>query len=175
MIDHSPAAPAAPSTASLRSLQGPRLAFVMHHVINPLMRWGLAGPLHARFGSDTLMVLSFTGRRTGKRYRFPIGYMQQGSTLISYSPFSWWRSLRSGAPVTVTVRGRTLQGRAEAITDTAIVEAGMLVYLRHNPGDAKYFEVEIGPGGEPDAADVARAAQRNVQVRIQLEDTDPAG
>lgn len=174
MIDQQSGSRAARSSGSVRSLQGPLVAFLMHHLINPVMRWGLAGPLHARFGSDTLMVLSFIGRRSGKRYRFPIGYMRQGSTLVSYSPFSWWRSLSSGAPVTVTVRGRALQGRAEAITDTAIVEPGMLVYLRHNPGDARYFDVKIGADGEPDAADVARAAQRNVQVRIQLDDTERA-
>ena len=174
MIDAQPGSPAARSSGSVRSLQGPLVAFLMHHLINPLMGWGLSGRLHARFGSDTLMVLSFIGRRSGKRYRFPIGYMQQGSTLISYSPFSWWRSLRDGAPVTVTLRGRALEGRAEAITDSAIVEAGMLVYLRHNPGDARYFDVKIGPGGEPDAADVARAAQRNVQVQIHLDETERA-
>ena len=166
--------PAAPSTASLRALQGPVMAVLMRHLINPVMRWGLAGPLHPHFGSETLMILSFVGRRSGKRYRFPIGYMRQGSTLFSYSPFSWWRSLSNGAPVTVTVRGRALTGRAEAITDTAIVEPGMLVYLRHNPGDAKYFDVKIGPDGDPDPADVARAARRNVQVRIQLDDAERA-
>jgi hypothetical protein len=141
----------------------------MHHLINPIMRWGLAGPLHARFGSDTLMVLSFTGRKSGKRYRFPIGYMQEESTLISYSPFSWWCALRGGAPVTVALRGRRLNGHAEVIADTAAVESGMLMYLRHNPGDAKYFDVKIGPDREPDRGDVARAAPRNVQLRIQLE------
>jgi hypothetical protein len=98
--------------------------------------------------------------------------MRQGATLFSYSPFSWWRSLSGGAPVTVILRGRAIQGRAEAITDTAVVEAGLLVYLRHNPGDARYFDVKIGPDGEPDPADVARAAQRNVQVRIQLADAE---
>jgi hypothetical protein len=175
MIDEQPRSPTARSSNSVRSRQGPLVAFLMHHLINPVMRWGLAGPLHARFGSDTLMVLSFSGRRSGKRYRFPIGYMRQGSTLFSYSPFSWWRSLISGAPVTVTVRGRVIQGRAEAITDTAMVEAGMLVYLRHNPGDARYFDVKIGPDGAPDAADVASAAQRNVQLRIQLDDSERAG
>jgi len=174
MIDHHLGSPSVRSAGSVRSLQGPLVAFLMQHLINPIMCWGLAGRFHARFGSDTLMILSFIGRRSGKRYRFPIGYMRQGSTLVSYSPFSWWRSLRGGAPVTVTVRGRAMQGRAEAITDTAIVESGMLVYLRHNPGDARYFEVKIGPNGEPDAAAVARAAHRNAQVRIQLEHTERA-
>jgi hypothetical protein len=146
----------------------------MHHLINPSMRWGLAGPLHKQFGSDTLMILSFTGARSGNRYRFPIGYMQQGSTLISYSPFSWWRSLRGGAPVAVTLRGQVLQGRADVITDTAVVERGMLAYLRHNPGDAKYFHVRVGADGEPDAANVATAARRNVQLRIQLDHLEHA-
>jgi hypothetical protein len=45
----------------------------------------------------------------------------------------------------------------------------LAVYLRHNPGDAKYFYVALDRDRQPVAADVERAAQRNVQIRVTLD------
>ena len=78
---------------SMRSQHGQLWALLTRGVINPLMRRLLASRLHAYLGSDTLMVLSFRGRRSGRQLSFPIGYLQEGSTLICYSPFGWWRNL----------------------------------------------------------------------------------
>ena len=140
---------------------------LMHRVINPVMRRLLAGRFHRRIGSDMIMVLSFRGRRSGRTYEFPIGYMQQGSELICYSPFGWWKNLEGGAPVTVTLRGQRLDGRADVCTDTATIASGMAAYLRHNPGDAFFFRVKVA-NGEPVLEDVDRAARENVQIRIAL-------
>ena len=156
-------------SGSVQSLQGPIWAFLMHRVINPLMRRVLSSRIHARAGSDTLMVLTFTGRASGRLYTFPIGYMQEGNTLISYSPYTWWRNLVGGAPVSVLLRGRTRSGTAEVFTETSTIEEGMAVYLVHNPGDAKYFKVSFDGEGHPDPEDVARAARLNVQIRITLD------
>lgn len=160
-------------SASVRSLYGPVLGFVMGRVINPIMAFFLASPrLHACMGSDTLMLLAFHGRRSGRAYRFPIGYLQQEAWLTCYSPFGWWRNLVGGVPVTVTLRGRRYRGTADVCTDIATIEDGMDAYLRHNPGDARYFSVRIGRDGAPDRDDVALAARKNVQIRIRLDASD---
>jgi hypothetical protein len=155
-------------SGSVRSQHGAIWAFLMHRVINPMMRRFLASRFHARIGSEMMMVLTFRGRRSGQSYSFPIGYMRDGNTLISYSPFSWWRNLRGGVPVTVVLQGRTLNGTADVCTDTDQIEAGMAVYLRHNPGDAKFFHVSLDDR-QPDPEDVARAARDNVQIRVNLD------
>src|SRR5579862_7333209 len=90
---------------SMRSHYGRLWGLLTRSVINPLMARLLASRLHAYLGSDTLMVLSFRGRRTGRQLSFPIGYLQDGSSLTCYSPFGWWRNLRGGAPVSVILRG----------------------------------------------------------------------
>ena len=131
------------------------------------MRRLLAGRFHRRIGSEMIMVLSFRGRKTGKQYTFPIGYMREGSELICYSPFGWWRNLEGGAPVDVTLRGQRIDGRADVYTDTATIASGMVDYLRHNPGDAFFFRVKVVKG-EPVIEDVNRAARENVQIRIAL-------
>jgi hypothetical protein len=153
---------------SVRTQQGPVWAFLMHRVINPLMRRLLASRWHARMGSDTLMLLTFHGRKSGKSYTFPIGYKQEGAQLISYSPFAWWTNLQGGAPVTVTLHGQRIAGTAEVRTETATIASGMADYLRHNPGDAKYFYVKLDRDGQPVAEDLERAAHKNVQIRVAL-------
>lgn len=46
----------------------------------------------------------------------------------------------------------------------------MAVYLRHNPGDARFLHVRLDAAKEPNLDVVARAAAENVEVRIALHD-----
>ena len=156
---------------SLGSQHGPLWGFLTRRVINPVMTRLLGSRFHRRIGSNMIMVLSFRGRKSGKQYSFPIGYMQEGSEIVCYSPFGWWTNLRGGAPVTVILRGMRRDGIAEVSTDTATIASGMAAYLRHNPGDAFFFRVKVRDG-EPAAADLERAAHENVQIRIALS-SDP--
>jgi F420H(2)-dependent quinone reductase len=152
---------------TLGSQHGRFWGFLTRRIINPAMGRLLASRFHKRIGSDMIMVLTFHGRKSGKTYTFPIGYMQDGSDVICYSPFGWWVNLQGGVPVTVTLRGQRLGGTADVSTDTDTIAAGMTPYLRHNPGDAFFFRVKVHDG-EPNAADVERAARENVQIRIAL-------
>lgn len=63
------------------------------------------------------MLLSFTGRKSGKPYSTPINYVMDGSTitLITKRSRAWWKNLQGGAPVTVIVRGQERCGTAEAV------------------------------------------------------------
>ncbi len=157
---------------SLGSQHGPIWGLLTRRLINPLMTRLLGSRFHARIGSSMMMVLSFRGRKSGATYTFPIGYMQEGSEVICYSPFGWWTNLRGGAPVAVILRGQRLAGIADVSIDTATIASGMAAYLRNNPGDAFFFRVKVRDG-EPDAADVVRAAHENVQIRIALSSDSP--
>jgi hypothetical protein len=150
----------------MRTVAGPVWETLTRRVINPIMRLFLNRGL----GSKTLMMLEFTGRRTGKKYNFPVGYMQVGQTIFCYSPFSWWRNLQGGAPVKVVVKGRALTGVADVRTDTDEIAAGMEIYLRHNPGDARFYRVKLDKNRHPIPEDIAKAARDNVEIRIELGD-----
>jgi len=67
--------------------QGPRILFKL---LNPLMKFILNSPLHQGL-SKHVMILSFTGRKTGKRYNTPVAYAWEGDHVIvvTYSP---WRN-----------------------------------------------------------------------------------
>ena len=53
----------------------------------------------------------------------------------------------------------------------ATVAVGMADYLRHNPGDAKFYYVRLDRAKQPNLEDVARAAERNVEIRIEQVDS----
>jgi hypothetical protein len=148
----------------MRTVAGPIWNSLTKSVINPIMRRFL----NRGMGSKTLMMLEFTGRRSGRSYSFPVGYMQVGQTLFCYSPFSWWRNLRGGAPVTVVLRGHRLSGVADVCTDTDQIALGLDTYLRHNPGDARFYRVKLDKNRHPVPQDIAQAAKDNVQIRIDL-------
>jgi hypothetical protein len=91
-------------------------------VINPFVSAILRSPLHGAL-SGRVLLLSFTGRKTGKRYRFPVEYTADGEALVVFSGRRWWANLRGGAAVTARLRGRERSGRAEVSEDRAVALA----------------------------------------------------
>jgi len=116
------------------------------------------------------MLITFTGRKSGKVFATPVNYVREGDdiTVFSYRHRAWWRNLRGGAPVTLRVKGQDLKAVGESIEDKNAVAAGLLAYLRKMPHYAKYFQVTIDPNGQPNPEEVARAAQNRVMIRFRL-------
>ncbi len=74
--------------------------------------------------SSRYLLITFTGRRSGKQYTTPVAYLGEGDTIILTTDSPWWKNLRGGAPVRLRVKGQDLTGTAEAVTDEeAIAEA----------------------------------------------------
>jgi|YNPBryBLVA2012_1023415.scaffolds.fasta_scaffold10173_3 deazaflavin-dependent oxidoreductase (nitroreductase family) len=136
---------------------------------NGFMATLLRSPLHG-FISKSMMLITVTGRKSGKTYSTPVNYLRSGDMLIttSYRERSWWRNLRGGAQVTVRVQGKDLTGQGEVIEDAAGVSAALAEYFRLRPGYARFFGVKLGADGQPDPDDLARATQTRVVVKIHL-------
>ena len=83
------------------------------------------------------MLLSFQGRKSGKRYTIPVGYLQQGQRLFIFSHAGWWQNL-PGQPVTVRLRGRTLRGTVRRLE--APSEIAAMVHLAQAQRGAKMVE-----------------------------------
>ena len=103
----------------------PRLARVL---VNALVRTILRSPWHALM-SPRLLLLTFTGRKSGKAFTTPIRYVQEGQTLRLkvLVKYSWWKNLRELATVRVLLRGKMRTGRAEVLPE----EAGVVVVTIH--------------------------------------------
>ena len=90
----------------------------------------LHSPWH-RMRSDRLLLLTFTGRKSGKKFTTPMRYVQEGQTLrlhVVRSP--WWKNLVGEATVHVLLRGETCTGTAEVFPE----EDGDVVVMVHLTG-----------------------------------------
>lgn len=84
-------------------------------IVNPAMAAILRSPLHRPL-SNALMLLTFHGRKSGKRYTIPVGYLEQGNRLYIFCHAGWWKNL-PGQRVTVRLRGKDVPGIAQQLED----------------------------------------------------------
>ncbi len=135
-------------------------------VINPAMRILLRSPLHSLV-SRSLMLITFTGRRSGRRYTTPVRYLRIGTTVRCFtsSEGQWWKNLRGGADVVLRLEGMDKPYHATAIVDDPVViKAALGEYLELFPQDAAYHEIRRSRNGSLDGDDLERASHRAVVV-----------
>ena len=107
-------------------------------IINPMMGALLRSPLH-RLMSSSLMLITYTGRKSGRRYTTPVRYVRVGDAIRCFTSARnmWWRNLQDGAVVSLLVEGKEARYQAQAIVgDAPRVREARLHYLTLFPGDA---------------------------------------
>ena len=113
------------------------------------------------------MLITFTGRRSGRRYTTPVRYLRIGTTVRCYtsSENQWWRNLRGGADVVLRIEGMDKPYHATPIVDDPVViKAALRDYLELFPQDAAYHDICFSRDGSPVAADLERASHQAVVV-----------
>lgn len=135
---------------------------------NDFMAWLLRSPLHGLLSSG-MMLITVTGRKTGKKYTTPVGYYREGDNLwvITSRDRTWWKNLRGGAEVGLLLKRKPVRAFAEPDLDEEAVEARMVEYLRHVPQAAKPMGIRM-ENGKPNAEDIARTARDRLFVRLKL-------
>jgi deazaflavin-dependent oxidoreductase (nitroreductase family) len=136
---------------------------------NPIMRWLLRSPLHSLV-SKNMMLMAYTGRKSGKSYTTPMNYLTLEDSLYTISTRErvWWRNLRGGAEVSLRLQGKDVPARAESIEEPGEVARLLEQTFRVNPSLAKYMDARIDPDGNPNQKDVTRLAQERIMVRTVL-------
>jgi deazaflavin-dependent oxidoreductase (nitroreductase family) len=121
---------------------------------NPLVTWLLRSPLHGLMSGSAVLV-TVTGRKSGRPYTLPISYHQSGETLtlITRRDKTWWRNVRGGAPVRLWLRGQEVAARAEVVD---MDPAGLVAAVE-----------QLWPRISPELAQ--KTAQASVLVRVNLE------
>ena len=134
---------------------------------NDFVKLALRSPLNSLLGNT--MLITVTGRRTGRKISLPVNYQQQGNTLwvISSRDRTWWRNLLPGADVEVLLHGHVFTGYGEAIVAESAVAAQLAEYVRLTPGIARYIGLRL-ENGVPNAEDLERLAAQRLFVRICL-------
>jgi hypothetical protein len=77
--------------------------------MNPLILFLLRSPLHA-IASKGLMIVSWSGRKSGALFSIPVGYQRDGDAIIVLiskpDQKSWWKNFRTPWPAELLIKGR---------------------------------------------------------------------
>jgi deazaflavin-dependent oxidoreductase (nitroreductase family) len=137
-------------------------------LVNKTMQFVLRSPIHGLV-SKSVLLITFTGRKSGKIYTTPVSYSRSGDQVTIFTHATWWKNLRSGTPVTLCIQGREIQGLPEPVAgDQQAIAAGLAAHLRKVPSDARYYGVTFDDHGNPRAEEIEKAVQTVVMIRIQL-------
>jgi len=109
---------------------------VFNQTANRLVRGLLRTPLHPLV-SGRLALITVTGRRSGRRFTFPVAYTRDGDAVVIEVGWPdrkvWWRNLRDGGEVRMRLRGVERTGHARAYGEPA---SGVTVRVELDPDGA---------------------------------------
>jgi deazaflavin-dependent oxidoreductase (nitroreductase family) len=116
----------------------------------------LRSPLHRPL-SNRLLIVTVVGRKTGREYAVPVGYVQHDGRLLIGTAAGWRRNLRPDTPVRVRLRGRDVWADAEVVRDLERALPLYRVILRHNPVHGRFVGIGVDGEGNADENDLRRA------------------
>jgi deazaflavin-dependent oxidoreductase (nitroreductase family) len=136
---------------------------------NDFVKILLRSPLHALLGGN-LMLITVTGRKTGRAITTPVNFFRNEDTLwvISSRSRKWWRNVCGGADVNLHLQGRDIKACAETVLDEKLVADQIGKYVQHLPMAASALGVRL-QNGTANCEDTARLAKERLFVKIQLE------
>lgn len=139
-------------------------------IINPLMRLTLRSPLHFMF-SSSLMLITFSGRKSGKLFTTPVRYMRVGNKVSCFTAKTnqWWRNVQANPQIVLRVAGKNYECEASIVTDESErIAAAIRNLLVSFPNDAPYYEIELQADKTPVEKDLLRASENTVLVEAEL-------
>src|SRR6266542_373350 len=136
-----------------------RVMGILNVPMRVLLRLPFQTPLSGR-----LMLVSFTGRKTGKAYLQPVSYVQQGDTLLTPGGGKWKWNLQNGQPVRIRLRGRDVLAQPELIKDYDEIERLLGVMAAANPSVNTFVGIPKGPDGRLDRGRLETAVSYGFRI-----------
>ena len=138
-------------------------------LINLFVRGVLSSPLHFML-SKSVMVITFTGRNSGREYSTPVRYDQPDGVIRAFTSDhgQWWRNLRNGADAELLIKGvrntyqATILGRDPELTREKLIE-----FLSKYPQDAIYQDIRLNKDGTLREHDLKAASVKAIVVEFQ--------
>lgn len=142
-------------------------------VMNGLMKLILRSPLHGMV-SESIMIITWTGRKSGKTYSTPVTYMEQGDTIICFTRSSWWKNFKDEPEVKLRLRGQVLHGHATPITEPEQVAQGAREFIEQKGlENIQRIGVMIDTEREPTQQELIDAVRGRVMIRIDVSENRP--
>ena len=121
-----------------------------------------------------LILITYTGRRTGKRHTLPVQYARSKDELIVFAGYhwhkKWWRSLLEQSTINVRYHGNWFEASARAYNgDVGAIVPAFPDYLRRFPESARVRGLTLDSQGNiADQRKLEEAARDAVMVRIGI-------
>jgi hypothetical protein len=144
----------------------PRWVFKL---MNPIMKALLRSPLH-RPVSGLIMLITYTGRKTGRVYTIPIGYFNwDENELMSTSGARWWKNVRDGRAVTLLVRGQRVEAIPTVIEEReAVIQTVEDFIMRVGLADARRIPLGLPTDCEPTREDLRAIPSDRVFIHFEI-------
>ena len=144
----------------------------LYPIINPTISAVLRSPLGYRL-NGVLTVITFAGRKSGRRFSTPVGYSRAGDTVTLLVHRPWWKNFRGGADVSLYLDRRWQRGRAISVED----KAEIVRYLRQRLTEAGGVKNARRMGlteldtrnSDPTEAELFHAVRGGAVVRVELD------
>ena len=136
------------------------------------MNKGLAAVYEAgayRFMGSQVMLITTTGRKTGRCYTTPLGYVQVGKYVYALTRGSedisnWLRNLKKTPEVTLQLGGQSLSAGGEVLEDPVEIRQVLKLFLKHRPGYERFLKINLNSS----EVELESAARYWLAVRFQL-------
>jgi len=138
-------------------------------IINPIIRDLLRSWIHF-FWSGSLMLITFTGRKSGRQFTTPVRYIRDGETVRCFTSAEnqWWRNMRGGVDVVLRIEGRDVPYHARAVENNPEeVKKWLQYYLGLFPQDAAYHDIRIRRDKTLLAEDLERASRNAIVIEAK--------
>lgn len=145
------------ATVTMDRAQMQRRARIMR-AVNVPMRAVLSLPVPTPLGAN-LMLISYTGRTSGRAYRQPVSYVRDGEALLTPGGGRWTLNMTGGRPVRIRLRGKDVAATPEVVTESAEVENLLGVIATKNPRAARFIPIPRLPDGRLDPDILGAALQ----------------
>jgi deazaflavin-dependent oxidoreductase (nitroreductase family) len=141
------------------------------NVWNQFNKFILPSSLH-KITSNSTLLITFTGKKSGMTFTTPVNYTQMGNTLriTSLRTRRWWQNLKTNPEVIITLRGNTINGVAEVSEDHRAVANELKNYIQPAPRMARFFNVAVNPDGSFNENDLFKSAEGRVVIKVEIRD-----
>jgi deazaflavin-dependent oxidoreductase (nitroreductase family) len=137
-------------------------------LLNPLMAALLRSPLHG-LASKNYMLLTVTGRRSGRSYTLPVGrHEQPDGTFVLSAGGKWRHNLHGGADVRVVLDGRERAAHATLEEDPTRTAQVFKVLL--DRAGARALAVKVNVSHSPSLEEIAPALADRGVAYLRLAD-----
>lgn len=139
--------------------------------MNALMKQLLRTPgLQTRLGRSYALI-TWTGRRSGRRFTTPVAYTRTGGEVVVVTKLtsSWWHNFADRPRVELRLAGETVTGTARARVGEEQSLPKLIELIEHTGGAKRYYGVEPEPDGSIDEDDARAILPQLAVIEIAID------